>query len=197
MKLRYIPNALSLTRLFLCIPLALLLPFSVFYIVLFIIAGVTDLLDGKLARRIKNGTSELGATLDSIGDVCLVGVIIFAIMPKMETWGWLWIAYVSVLALKVIVSTGIGYIKFKEIISLHTISLKVLFTGFFIYPLLYYFVGAGLVVNVFSIVLITFALIVVIEEILIISMLKKPARNIKSIFGVSAANEASASSANT
>ena len=190
MKIKYIPNALSIARLLLCIPLVILTPFSTFYIVLFVVAGLTDLLDGKLARRIKDGASELGATLDSIADVCLIAVIMLAIMPKMEIWSWLQITYICVLLLKVIASTGIGFIKFKEIISLHTISLKVLFTALFGYPILYKIVGAGLFINVFSVVLISFALLIVIEEILIISLLKKPARNIKSIFGVGAANKA-------
>ena len=197
MKLKHIPNALSLARLFLCIPLAILSPFSLVYMVILAVAGITDTLDGKLARRIKGGASELGATLDSIGDVCLVGVIIFAMMPRMEIWSWLWITFICVLSLKVIVSTGIGLIKFKEIISLHTISLKVLFTFFFFYPVLYYFIGTGLFMNVFSTGLIAFALLIVIEEILIISTLKKPARNITSIFGVRAANKAASLASNT
>jgi len=197
MKLKHIPNALSLTRLFLCIPLAILSPFSTIYIVLFVLAGITDTLDGKLARRIKNGASELGAILDSVADVCMVGVIIFAIMPKMEIWGWLWVTFICVLALKVIASTGIGFLKFKEVISLHTISLKTLFTGFFFYPLLYYFIGAGLFMNIFSTVLIACALLVVTEEILIIATLKKPARNIKSIFDVREVNREAGLSVNT
>jgi len=190
MKLKHIPNALSLTRAFLCIPLAILSPFTVPYIVLFISAGVTDSLDGQLARRIKDGKSELGAILDSIADVCLVGVIVFAIMPRMQIWGWLWVTYICVLSLKVTVSTGIGLIRFKEIISLHTISFKALVIVLFCYPVLYYFIKAGLFINVFSTVLITCALLVVIEEILIISMLKRPARNIRSIFAVRAENQA-------
>jgi len=189
MRIKYIPNALSITRILLCIPLAILTPFSTLYIVLFVLAAITDTFDGQLARRIKDGKSELGATLDSIADVCLVGVIVFAIMPKMQIWGWLWIAYICVLSLKVTVSTGIGFIRFKEVISLHTITFKVLVTFIFCYPLLYYFIGAGLIINVYSTVLISCALLVVIEEILIISLLKKPARNIKSIFAVRAENQ--------
>jgi CDP-diacylglycerol--glycerol-3-phosphate 3-phosphatidyltransferase len=190
MKLRYIPNALSLTRLLLCIPLAILSPFSIVYIVIFIAACVTDTLDGQLARRIKSGASELGAILDSIADVCLVAVIIFAIMPRMVLWGWLWIAFVCVLALKVTVSTGIGFVKFKEVVSLHTLSFKALVTALFCYPLIYFIIGSGTFINIFSTVLISCALLVVIEEILIISMLKRPDRNIKSIFGVGASNQA-------
>jgi len=183
------PNAFSIARILLCIPLAILTPLTFFYIILFALAAVTDTIDGQLARRIKDAKSELGATLDSIADVCLVSIIIFAIMPSMQIWGWLWISYVCVLTLKVFASTGIGYIRFKEVVSLHTISFKILVTFLFCYPILYYFIGAGLFINIFSVVVIVCALLIVIEEILIISMLKRPERNIKSIFGVRAANQ--------
>jgi len=190
MRVKNIPNALSLTRIILCIPLAILAPFSILYIVLFALAAVTDTLDGQLARRIKNAKSELGATLDSIADICLVIVIVFAIMPRMQIWGWLWITYICVLSLKVTVSTGIGFIRFREFISLHTLSFKALVIVLFCYPLLYYFIGAGTFINVFSTVLISCALLVVIEEILIISLLNKPARNITSILAVRETNQA-------
>jgi len=190
MKLRYLPNAVSITRILLCIPLIFLTPFSLVFIVLFAVAGVTDSIDGQLARRIKGGTSELGASIDSIADLVMVSVLIFVIMPAMQIWGWLWVAYVSVLSLKVVASTGIGFIRFKEFISLHTISFKILVAFLFTYPFVYYFAGEGLFINVFSTVLISCALLVVIEEILIVSTLKKPERDIRSIFAVKSANRA-------
>jgi len=189
MKLKYMPNAFSIARILLCIPLAILTPLTLLYIILFAFTAITDTIDGQLARRIKDAKSELGATLDSIADICLVSIIIFAIMPSMQIWSWLWIVYSGVLLLKVFVSTSIGYIRFKEFISLHTISFKILVTFLFCYPILYFIIGAGLFINIFSIVVIACALLIVIEEILIISMLKQPERNIKSIFDVRAANE--------
>ena len=197
MKARYIPNALSITRILLCIPLAIMRPFSLFYIVLFALTAVTDLFDGKLARRIKGGASELGATLDSVADVCLVSILIFRIMPQMEIWGWLNIAFACVLLLKIFASTTIGFIRFKEVISLHTITFKWLVTALFSYPIIYYIVivrfnlgGADFFINIYSTVVIICALLIVVEEIFIISLTKRPERNIKSIFGVRAANEA-------
>jgi len=189
MKLRYLPNAVSLTRILLCIPLVFLTPFSGVFIVLFAIAALTDSIDGQLARRIKGGASELGAAIDSIADIIMVIMIVFVIMPAMQLWGWLWIAYISVLSLKVVASTSIGFIRFKEFISLHTISFKALVIALFSYPLIYYFAKPGLFINIFSTILIICALLVVIEEILIVSTLKKPARDIRSIFRVKEINQ--------
>ena len=196
MKLRYLPNAFSAARLILCIPLIILTPFSLLYTVLFAIAAVTDTIDGQLARRIKNAKSELGATLDSIADLALISVLIFGLMPLMQIWGWLQIAFACVLILKLFASTGIGFIRFKEFISLHTISFKILATCLFIHPLVYYFAGpnmslkiqSGTFFNVFSTVIAAYALVCVIEEIFIVSLVKRPERNLKSIFGVKAAN---------
>ena len=188
MKLKYVPNALSLLRLLLCIPLIIMEPLSFIYMVIFAVASVTDAIDGQVARRVKDGASELGATLDSIADVILVCVLVFVIIPAMHLWSWLWIAYICVLTLKVFASTSVGFIRFKEFISLHTISFKVLVFFLLCFPFLYIIIGDGLFINVFSTVLLSYGLMVVIEEIFIISMTKRPERNIRSIFGVKAAN---------
>ena len=198
MKAKYLPNVFSTTRLLLCIPLLFLKPFTFLYIVLFAVAAITDSIDGQLARRIKGAKSELGATLDSVADLALISVLIFALMPLMRIWSWLWIAYAFILLLKVFASTSIGFIRFKEFISLHTISFKILATLLFLHPIIYYFAGqdmflriqSSIIFNVFTTALAVYALLCLIEEILIVSLLKRPERNLKSIFGVKAANVA-------
>jgi CDP-diacylglycerol--glycerol-3-phosphate 3-phosphatidyltransferase len=172
------------------------------YTILFAVAAITDCFDGQLARRIKGAQSELGATLDSIADLALISVLIFALMPLMQMWGWLSIAFACVLILKLFASTSIGFVRFKEFISLHTISFKILATLLFIHPLVYFFAGPGMFLNiqsaiffnVFSAVLVAYAGLCVIEEIFIVSLTKRPERNLKSIFGVKAANLAAEAS---
>ena len=198
MKVRYVPNILSLFRLLLCIPLFIMTPFSVIYMIIYFIAGTTDVIDGPVARRVKDGVSEFGATLDSLADLILVCVLIFRLIPIMVSqevlWSWLWLAYVCVVTLKVFASTGVGLIRFKEVISLHTWTFKILVFFLFCFPFFYYFLHhvfnapSVLYINVFATVLIICGTLVVIEEILIISMTKRPERNIKSILGVKAAN---------
>ena len=196
MKLSYLPNAFSLARLLLCIPLLIITPFSLFFTVLFAIAAITDTIDGQLARRLKNAKSELGATLDSIADLALISVLVFALMPKMDIWNWLRISYICVLSLKLFASTGIGFIRFKEFISLHTISFKILASCLFLHPIVYFFAGPGMSLNVqsgmffniFSTVIVVYAVLCVIEGIFIVSLCKRPERNLKSAFGIKAAN---------
>lgn len=56
-------------------------------IVVFIIAAVTDWLDGYLARQL-NAVSSLGRMLDPIADKLLVAVTLLA-LATVDQWGWL------------------------------------------------------------------------------------------------------------
>jgi cardiolipin synthase len=84
-----VPNALSLLRLF-------LVPFTILLIVgghwsgafwLFVAAGVTDALDGGLARLFRARTL-LGSWLDPVADKCLlVGVYVtLAVLAEIPIW---------------------------------------------------------------------------------------------------------------
>lgn len=87
--MRHIPNIISVIRILLVIPTALAL-WQHHYpqaLVLMTLAGVSDAVDGALARRF-NWTSELGKALDPIADKLLVGVIIivFALQGHLPLW---------------------------------------------------------------------------------------------------------------
>ena len=60
-------NLLSATRIALCLPLLLVDAMTLPFWVLYLIAGVTDMLDGFLARR-WGVESHFGARLDSVAD---------------------------------------------------------------------------------------------------------------------------------
>lgn len=71
-----IPNLLSISRIFLSIIFSILLynitlENSIYLIILFTLIGITDILDGYLARK-KNNTTELGAKIDIIADMTYV-----------------------------------------------------------------------------------------------------------------------------
>lgn len=90
---RYIPNALTITRMLLAVPLGLWLWQEKVYAALglLIFAGITDLLDGYLAREF-NWRTPSGAWLDPTADKILVTTSLITLTCK----GWLplWFALV-------------------------------------------------------------------------------------------------------
>ena len=73
MKFAYLPNAVTLSRLFL-VPVLILVLKQEGYIsalVIFLVAGVSDALDGYIAKRF-NLVSQLGAVLDPLADKVLL-----------------------------------------------------------------------------------------------------------------------------
>lgn len=113
MTLRDIPNIISLLRIALVIPVIYLLlerEFS-YALVLFFVAGLSDGLDGYLAKR-NNWTSRLGSILDPLADKLL---LVFSYLAL----GWLheipmWIVIVVMVRDVVIV---VGAISYHELIG--------------------------------------------------------------------------------
>jgi cardiolipin synthase len=92
----YLPNIITISRLFL-VPVIIWLivadkPFTAF--VVFLVAGLTDALDGFLARRFAWQT-ELGAYLDAIADKALLMSVYVALGFYGHLPAWLVILVVS------------------------------------------------------------------------------------------------------
>lgn len=76
-----IANNLTILRILLIIPVIILAsPYPSSYnwiaLILFVIAGITDHLDGYIARKM-NSTSDLGALLDLVADKLLIIIVLF------------------------------------------------------------------------------------------------------------------------
>lgn len=169
-----IPNILTISRIL----AALFLPFSssTLFLPLYIFAGVTDIIDGWIARKM-NWTSKLGTFLDSIADLIFFAAVALRILltvplPAFILWGILLIAAGRC------VTYLIGYLRFHQFASLHTYLNK--FTG-----LLLFLTPLGLLF--FSIDSIGFLLIIVgslsaIEEFFIVLTCSKLDKNITTFF---------------
>ena len=123
-KLRHIPNILSLSR----IPFSIAMPFlvskggkySVVFLVCYGFAGITDALDGMLARRF-HWESKLGQKVDSIGDgvfiVCVVIAAVLALGPTLASGNGIAIycyAIFAVFAAIKVVNITFTRVKFKQ-----------------------------------------------------------------------------------
>lgn len=108
MKPRDIPNAISILRILLVIPIMMLLDRQEYGLVLLLfgVAGLSDGLDGYLARRYR-WQSRLGALLDPLGDkFLLVGVYLVLGWNGLLPW---WLVGLVMLRDVVIVSGALAY----------------------------------------------------------------------------------------
>ena len=105
--------------------------FSVAFYSLYITAGVTDMIDGTIAR--KTGTvSEFGSKLDTVADFILVVVCLIKLLPilDIEIWMLIWIGIIAIIKVINIVS---GFIVQGRLVSVHSVMNK--FTGVLLFVL--------------------------------------------------------------
>ena len=96
MTLRWLPNALCVLRMFLAVPTAWYLyhqQYDVTFAV-FLIAAITDGLDGFIAKRF-NWTSDLGKILDPLADKLLLVTVFIALAVIGKVAMWLAVLVVS------------------------------------------------------------------------------------------------------
>ena len=107
--------------------------FSPAFYALYIAAGVTDMIDGVVAR--KTGTvSEFGAKLDTTADFVLVVVCLIKLLPVLHVPAWLYI-WIAIIAFIKVANILAGYIRQKEFLSVHSIMNKVTGGLLFVFPL--------------------------------------------------------------
>lgn len=126
-------NIITGSRIVLSVALLFCPALSPVFFVLYIAAGITDMIDGAVAR--KTGTvSEFGARLDTVADIVLVAVCLFKLLPVLDVPVWLciWIAVIAVIKVG---NIAVGYLRQKKLISVHSILNKVTGGLLFVFPL--------------------------------------------------------------
>ena len=194
--MKHIPNIITLSRLVLCVPIAIIFHlqgFSTLAMVLFIIACVTDMIDGTIARAVNNGQgTKLGQTLDSVSDMALVVVAALFIIPKMLLPDYpvlFWLCMAG-FAYKLISSLA-GFIKHKSVnmLIVHTYLMKSLGYILFVWVVLHWILGGpNIITNGYTIFVIASIFILTTEELLISLLLKSPSSDVKTIFHVKREN---------
>lgn len=127
--MKYTPNMLSASRITISIVLCFQSPYSIIFWIFYIICGLTDILDGYLARKL-NATSEIGKILDSTGDIAMIIVVLYKIIPTLPLSVCMYL-FLSIIVVIKLLSITIGFYKFKKFISLHTYLNKI--TGFLLF----------------------------------------------------------------
>ncbi len=134
-NIRYIPNILTCCRILGSIAILILEPLSVAFFMIYIICGVSNILDGYIARKTKC-SSSFGATLDSIADIIFLAVMLFVLLPIIPLPGWviIWIIGIAVICINSLI---IGYVKYRAFASLHTYGNKATGMMLFLFPIMF------------------------------------------------------------
>ena len=100
---------------------------------LYLAAGLSDMLDGFVARR-TNSASPLGAKLDSMAALVFLAVCLIKLLPvlTLPVWLWVWMGLIALLRLVNVVS---GFVRRKKLVLLHTRANKLTGALLFLLPL--------------------------------------------------------------
>ena len=102
------------------------------FFALYLAAGITDMLDGAVARK-THTVSEFGSRLDTIADFVLVVVCLVKLTPVMDMPAWVY-AWIGVVALIKGINVVSGYVAQKRFVALHTAANRIAGALLFLLP---------------------------------------------------------------
>ncbi|MBS7577045.1 CDP-alcohol phosphatidyltransferase family protein [Enterococcus sp. MMGLQ5-2] len=176
--IRNLPNLLTSLRILFAASLLAIRPFSIEFYLIYALCGLSDVLDGLIARRF-NYLSRFGQIFDSIADLFFIVISLVRIVPVIKPSPLIiyWICIITMIRLLSII---IGFIRYQQLAFLHTLSNK--FTGLivFFFPFLIIYFN----INTIGIIVCIIATFSALEELVINSFSKKLQRDLKSIFHI-------------
>lgn len=133
--MKHLPNLITLSRLVSALLLMPIRAFSQAFFIVYTYCGVSDVLDGALARRL-HCNDEFGARFDSIADIVFYAVTAFKILPLLcsKLTPSIWYIITATVIIRIISYTAAA-IKYRRFASLHTYMNKL--TGFLVFTVPY------------------------------------------------------------
>ena len=128
---KHIANIITGSRIVLSLPLLFIPLTSAWFCVIYLLCGLSDMIDGTVARR-TSSASEFGARLDTVSDFVFlfVALIKFVLHFHIPVWLWIWIGIIAMIKLG---NAAWGFVRTKKLISPHTVLNKV--TGLLLFLL--------------------------------------------------------------
>ena len=126
-------NIITGFRVLISIALLFCPVFSPVFYVLYLIAGLSDMIDGTIARRM-NTVSEFGARVDTAADFVFVVVCLIKFLPVISIPAWLYVWIVLIALIKIIIIIS-GYVVQKKLVAVHSVMNKMTGVLLFILPL--------------------------------------------------------------
>ena len=178
MTMKKVPNFITCIRILGTIILFFIEPFTIGFYVLYTFCGLTDVLDGWIARKY-NAISELGSKLDSIADIFYYMMMVFKLLPVLVKILpiYVWYMLFGVVAVRFL-SYIIAAVRYKCLASHHTYLNKVSGFSAFLAP---YFVTQSMG-DVYCTVVGVIVSIATLEEFMMHIIYKEYRTDMKTIF---------------
>ena len=127
-------NALTISRILLSLALPFLAPLKAAFLAVYAVCGITDALDGFVARK-THTQSKLGARLDSLADLVLIAALVVSLYPviQLPQGAVVWIPAIAGIRLA---AAGICFVKHGTFASVHTYANKLTGLLIFLFPFL-------------------------------------------------------------
>ncbi len=155
-------NYISSSRIILSILLLFTEPLSIYFFIIFIICGISDILDGYIAKNY-GFSSDFGANLDSFADVIFFLSFLIVLLPILNL-SYFMVLWIMIIFLIKIMSIYIGFIKFSKFSLIHSYLNKLTGIYLILLPFLLLLSSSKLIL----VVLYLIATIASLEELIII-----------------------------
>ena len=120
--MKHIPNIITALRIVGAFGLLFFDFRSAVFWTLYLVCGVSDMLDGFLARKLRC-ESKAGASLDSVADLAFVACCCVKLIPVLNLPFWLWIWAGAIVVVKVINQIS-ALVMYKRFCFPHTFANK-------------------------------------------------------------------------
>lgn len=127
--MKQLPNIISAVRIAGSLGLLLCDVTGVVFWIIYGLCGISDIVDGWLARRLKC-VSKTGALLDSVADICFVVCCAWRLLPILDLPQWLWL-WAGVIVMIKVVNQLSALVMYGRCCFPHTKANKI--TGFLLF----------------------------------------------------------------
>ena len=135
---KHIANIITGSRIVLSLPLLLIPLTSAWFYALYLLCGLSDMIEGTVARKMGNA-SDFGTKLDTVSDFVFMIVALIKFVPHLHIPVWMWI-WIDIIAMIKLGNMAWGFVRTKKLIFPHTVLNKVTGLLLFLLPVTISFV---------------------------------------------------------
>ncbi len=130
---QHLADLLTGSRIFGSLLLAVLPACSVPFYVVYGLCGLSDMLDGPIARR-TGSAGAAGARLDTAADILFAAVSLGKLLPALQLPAWVLIWAGTIAAIRFL-GAAAGFLQYRKLVSIHSALNKAAGLLLFLFPL--------------------------------------------------------------